>query len=102
MQEFFAGVWEAVKLVPEGCVTTYGDIAKHLGRPRHARQVGYALHCNPDPDNIPCHRVVNGKGKVSEAFAFGGANMQYQLLLDEGVVFLNESFVDISKHRFIF
>ena len=58
-----------------------------------ARQVGWALHVNPDPKNIPCYRVVNKQGKVSESFAFGGANVQRALLESEGVIFDKNGFV---------
>lgn len=49
------------------------------------RAVGNALHKNPDPDNIPCFRVVNSKGELSGAFAFGGANVQAERLMADGV-----------------
>ena len=66
---------------------TYGTIANILGNLKSARQVGYALHVNPDPENIPCYRVVNRFGEVSKAFAFGGENRQKELLEKEGVIF---------------
>lgn len=67
---------------------TYGQIALAAGvkNPRH---VGRYLHQNPDPDNIPCHRVVNSKGELAGAFAFGGAETQRKLLESEGVEFVN-------------
>ena len=68
-------------------VMTYGDIAEILGNRHMARQVGWALHVNPSPSTIPCYRVVNRFGEVSSAFAFGGANVQKQLLEEEGVIF---------------
>ena len=58
-----------------------------MGNPRLSRVVGYALHVNPNPERIPCHRVVNRFGEVSSAFAFGGGNRQRELLLKEGVEF---------------
>ncbi len=79
-----------VQRIPKGKVTTYGDVARLIGNPRMSRVVGYALHVNPDPANIPCHRVVNRFGEVSEAFAFGGGNRQYELLMEEGVGFDEE------------
>ena len=69
---FFDKVYEAVKKVPCGKVTTYGDVARLCGNPRMARQVGWALHCNPQPGVIPCHRVVFSSGSVCTGFAFGG------------------------------
>ena len=82
----FEKIYEQVKRIPEGRVATYGQIAALAGRPRAARVVGYALHKNPMPGVIPCHRVVNREGKVSPAFAFGGKNMQIELLTKEGVI----------------
>ncbi len=85
--EFFAAVYEVVKKVPYGRVITYGKIAELLGNKRMSRQVGWALHANPSPETIPCYRVVNRFGEVSEAFAFGGGNRQRILLEAEGVIF---------------
>ena len=84
---FFAMVYEVVKRIPKGRVTTYGNIAKILGKPNMSRQVGWALHANPSPETIPCYRVVNRFGEVSKAFAFGGENAQRALLEQEGIIF---------------
>ena len=84
---FFERVYEVVKSIPYGTVMTYGDIARILGNPKSSRQVGWALHVNPEPDVIPCYRVVDRFGRVSKAFAFGGENRQRQLLEQEGVKF---------------
>ena len=83
--------------IPRGKVATYGQIAAAIGNKRLARVVGYALHVNPEPGVIPCHRVVKRDGEVSSAFAFGGANRQVELLKAEGVGFLDDSHVDM-KH----
>lgn len=61
-------IYEAVKKIPKGCVATYGQVAAMAGEPKMARAVGNALHKNPDPDHIPCYRVVNSKGELSGAF----------------------------------
>lgn len=84
---FFETVYEIVKQIPRGKVLSYGQIARAAGFPRKAREVGWALHVNPDPEHIPCHRVVNRDGRVSPAFVFGGENMQVALLKSEGVEF---------------
>ncbi len=84
---FFERVYEVVKSIPKGKVMTYGQIATICGNKRMSRQVGWALHANPTPSLIPCYRVVNRFGEVSSAFAFGGANVQRDLLEKEGVVF---------------
>lgn len=94
----FERIYEVVKQIPRGYVATYGQIALLAGNPRWARVVGYALHVNPDPEHIPCFRVVNRVGEVSKAFAFGGENMQIQLLQQEGVTFTCEGRVDLKKH----
>ncbi len=84
---FFEKVYQIVKQIPYGKVMSYGEIAFLAGNKRMARQVGWALHVNPDPENIPCYRVVDRFGRVSKAFAFGGENRQRQLLEQEGVIF---------------
>ncbi len=93
----FEKVYEIVKKIPEGRVATYGQIARLLGNPRYSRVVGYALHVNPSPDTIPCFRVVNRDGRTSPAFAFGGQDVQKELLLSEGVEFLPNGNVDLSR-----
>lgn len=94
---FFERVYEAVKKIPEGRVATYGQIACMAGSPRAARQVGYALHVNPQPFVIPCHRVVNRFGRLAPAFAFGGEEVQAALLEAEGVC-VADGFVDLEKY----
>jgi len=81
----FGKIYEVVKKIPKGKVASYGQVAAMAGNPRWSRVVGYALHCNPDPENIPCHRVVFRDGSISPAFAFGGQNAQEELLKKEGV-----------------
>ena len=95
---FFASVYEIVKQIPPGRVATYGQVARLAGNSRMARQVGYALHSNPEQENIPCHRVVNRFGGCSSAFAFGGIEIQRALLEDEGVGFTAEGRVDLEKY----
>ena len=84
---FFDKVYEVVKTVPKGKVITYGKIAEILGNKRMSKQVGWALHANSSPETVPCYRVVNRLGEVSSSFAFGGANVQKQMLLSDGVKF---------------
>ena len=78
-------IYEAVKKIPKGKVATYGQIAEMAGDRKMARAVGNALHKNPDPDSIPCYRVVNAKGELSGEFAFGGENAQAKLLMADGI-----------------
>ena len=95
---FFENVYEAVQLIPRGKVGTYGQIARIIGAPRSSRAVGYALHANPRPGVIPCHRVVNREGRLAPAFAFGGPEIQAQLLESEGVEVGEDFVVDLGKY----
>ncbi len=94
----FEKIYDVVARIPKGKVATYGQVALLAGNPRWSRVVGYALHVNPDPERIPCHRVVDRFGSVSEAFAFGGENRQIYLLTEEGV-HLTEGVVDLSEYQ---
>ena len=95
-------VYDFVKNIPRGKVATYGQIALFLGNRNYARVVGNILHGNPDPEHIPCHRVVNAQGKLARSYAFGGFETQRRLLESEGVVFKNEQIVDLSVSQMIF
>ena len=94
----FEKIYEVVKNIPKGKVATYGQVALLAGNPRWARVVGYALHVNPEPGIIPCHRVVNREGKVAPGFAFGGEGVQRQLLESEGIVFETDGRIDLEKY----
>ena len=90
-------IYEAVKKIPKGHVATYGQIAEMAGNPRMSRAVGNALHKNPDPLHIPCFRVVNSKGELAGAFAFGGGKAQEELLRADGVEVVDGK-VDLEKY----
>lgn len=94
----YDNIYEVVKSIPKGRVATYGQVAFLAGNSRRARVVGYALHNNPDPSAIPCHRVVNREGKVAESFAFGGGEAQRTLLEAEGIVFESNGRIDLEKY----
>lgn len=94
----FQAIYEVVRSIPKGRVATYGMVAMLAGNPRWARVVGYALHVNPEPGVIPCHRVLNRHGEVAPAFAFGGADVQRALLESEGIVFEADGRVDLKKY----
>ena len=94
---FVQQVYSLVQQIPEGHVTTYGEIANALGT-KDARRVGHALHANPDGDNTPCHRVVAKDGQLSESYAFGGSLEQYAKLKSEGVTFVDRTHVNLTKH----
>lgn len=91
-------IYEAVKKIPKGKVATYSQVAELAGNKRMARAVGNALHNNPDPETIPCYRVVNAKGELAGAFAFGGENVQAELLRADGIVVTNGK-VDLEKFQ---
>jgi len=90
-------IYEAVKQIPRGKVATYAQVAAMAGNPKMCRAVGNALHKNPDPDNIPCYRVVNAKGELAGAFAFGGADVQANLLRADGIEVIDNK-VDLAKY----
>ncbi|WP_051233714.1 methylated-DNA--[protein]-cysteine S-methyltransferase [Butyrivibrio sp. NC3005] len=93
-------IYEAVKKIPKGKVATYADVAQMAGDRKMARAVGNALHKNPDPGTIPCHRVVNSKGELAGEYAFGGAWKQAQILESEGVEIVGNK-VNLEKYRLV-
>ena len=92
----YARIYAVVRAIPRGKVATYGQVARLAGNPRWSRVVGYALHVNPDPEGIPCYRVVDRMGRTSKAFAFGGSDVQRALLEADGVQFLPDGRVDLA------
>jgi methylated-DNA-protein-cysteine methyltransferase-like protein len=93
-ESFAERVYAVVRQIPQGSVATYGQIAAMIGAPRSARYVGFALHRNPYQGEVPCHRVVFRDGGLAPGFAFGGPNVQRELLEKEGVVFTEK----VSSH----
>ena len=91
-------IYEAVKKIPKGKVATYGQVAEMAGDRNMARAVGNALHKNPEPGVIPCHRVVSAKGMLAGEFAFGGVGEQAKLLEAEGVRVVDGK-VDLKKYH---
>ncbi len=92
-------IYDAVRQIPRGKVATYARVAEMAGNPRMYRAVGNALHRNPDPEGIPCYRVVNSKGQLAGAFAFGGENVQARLLEADGIEVVNGQ-VDLKKYGY--
>lgn len=88
-------VYEVVRKISKGRVATYGGIAEMVGI--SPRLVGQALHNNPDPERIPCHRVVDRNGRIAENFAFGGWREQRRRLAEEGIAFIDAMHVDLKK-----
>ena len=91
-------IYDIVKQIPRGTGCHLWTGAALAGNKRWARVVGYALHVNPDPEGIPCYRVVNREGRVSEAFAFGGENRQIGLLEADGIE-VKDGCIDLSKYQ---
>lgn len=92
-------VYEIVKSIPNGYVTTYKEIAIKLGNKNLSRVVGNILHNNPNEDEIPCYKVVNSKGILSNNFAFGGIDEQRKRLLNDGIEVIDNK-VDLNKYLF--
>lgn len=98
MTGFFAEVYAVVARIPVGKVMTYGQVARRMGKPDSARQVGWALHANRDTKRVPCHRVVNRHGKTASGYAGGGAAAQQRKLEAEGVRFSRDGKIDLKKY----
>jgi len=95
---FFEEVYEMCKKIPKGKVATYGQIAFLIGKPRCARQVGWALSSCPDPKNIPWHRVLNRFGKLHQSDVLGNMHIQRDLLKEEGISFIDDFTIDLKYY----
>jgi methylated-DNA-[protein]-cysteine S-methyltransferase len=91
-------VYDIIAQIPEGKVTTYGDIARALGHPRASRVIGRILNKNPNPILTPCHRVIKSNGNIG-GYAFGKARKK-ELLKKEGLSFIGDSTTQLGKYRF--
>lgn len=96
MKGFYEQVYDLVAKIPVGTVTTYGDIAKMLGRPRAARFVGYAMNASCETDDLPWHRVTFSDGKTWDG---EWKRVQHDLLTAEGVGFTPDGRIDVEKYR---
>lgn len=96
---FFESVYKVVQQIPTGKVLSYGDVARLAGNPKMSRQVGWALHVNPEQGVIPCHRVVFKDGSLTRGFAFGGIEIQRAMLVEEGVEVSRDFKIDMKKFR---
>jgi O-6-methylguanine DNA methyltransferase len=99
VSKFAARVYELTSKVPEGKVTTYGAIARKMGRPKASRAVGAALRANPTPIVVPCHRVVGFDGSLRGYGGGSGIPTKAKLLRKEGVS-VSEGRVDLSRFLF--
>ncbi|HEV3433439.1 MAG TPA: MGMT family protein [Nitrososphaera sp.] len=90
-------VYDMVAQIPEGKVTTYGDIARALGHPGASRAIGRILNRNPNPVTTPCHRVIKSDGKLG-GYAFGKIKKK-ELLKKEGLRFIEDSAMEFASYR---
>lgn len=97
-KDFFLHVYEIVKLIPPGRVTSYGSIAKVLGTPKSSRMVGWAMNASHSHPDIPAHRVVNRIGLLTGKMHFGSPEKMQELLEKEGVVVKNDRVVNFEEH----
>ena len=104
-RNFYEQVYDVVRCIPPGTVTSYGRVAQMLGRPNAARAVGYALSALKDRQNdenddagIPWHRVLNSKGRISIKNRRYSAERQAELLRREGVVVSDDLKVDLEEY----
>ncbi|MCI8620655.1 MAG: MGMT family protein [Clostridia bacterium] len=97
-EELSKNIYEYLRKIPNGKVVTYKQIAENFGNKGLARMVGNALHKNPDGDKYPCYKVLNSKGKLAEAFAFGGKEAQKEKLEKDGIEVINNK-VDLEKYQ---
>ena len=98
-ESFFLDVFEIVRLIPKGRVTSYGAIAKYLGTGKSARMVGWAMNASHGQNpKVPAHRVVNSKGLLTGKFHFTDPNQMQELLEKEGIVVKDDQIKDYKTH----
>lgn len=95
---FFERVYDVVRQIPYGKVTSYGAIAKAIGSPQSSRMVGYAMNASHTMDDVPAHRVVNRNGMLTGKHHFEGSNLMQQLLESEGIKVVENKILDFEKH----
>jgi len=96
--DFYDRVYDVVRQIPEGRVTSYGAIAKALGATRASRVVGYAMNVAHSRPDVPAHRVVNRLGVLTGKHHFGGINAMEQLLEAEGVTVVDDQIQNFDQH----
>jgi methylated-DNA-protein-cysteine methyltransferase-like protein len=97
--DFFKDVYEVVRLIPTGKVTSYGAIARYLGAARSSRLVGYAMNASHEQaEYVPAHRVLNRNGLLTGKHHFSHPNEMQELLEKEGLIIENEQVKDFSNH----
>lgn len=96
-KSFFEKVYEVVRLIPPGRVTSYGAIARYLGTGSSARMVGWAMNHSHTVGDVPAHRVVNRNGRLTGKHHFGGPRVMQQLLESEGIRVIDDQVADFEK-----
>jgi methylated-DNA-protein-cysteine methyltransferase-like protein len=94
---FFNDVYDVVRLIPPGRVTTYGAIAKYLGATRSSRMVGWAMNASHTQPDIPAHRVVNRQGMLTGKMMFSYPMQMQELLEEEGVRVVDDKVVEFER-----
>ena len=94
---FFQRVYEVVRLIPYGRVTSYGAIAKYLGSGGSARMVGWAMNASHTYNDVPAHRVVNGIGLLTGKRHFEGSQLMEQLLKSEGIMIEDDTVINFKQ-----
>ena len=96
--DFFDKVYNVVRQIPEGKVTSYGAIANYLGVKKSARLVGWAMNASHGDNSIPAHRVVNRVGLLTGKHHFGGTKIMQQLLENEGILIKENKILNLESH----
>lgn len=97
-QSFFDKVFDVVRQIPVGRITTYGIIAKHIGSPKAARMVGWAMNKSGlEKEYVPAHRVVNRKGLLTGKHHFANQNTMAEMLESEGITIIENRIQDFEK-----
>jgi methylated-DNA-protein-cysteine methyltransferase-like protein len=96
--DFFEKVYEVVRQIPYGRVSTYGAIAKSIGAAKSARAVGYAMNASHQYDDVPAHRVVNRNGVLTGKHHFPGTHVMQQMLEAEGIEVVDDQIINFEKH----
>jgi len=99
--DFFEKVYEVVRQIPYGRVSTYGAIAKAIGAAKSARTVGYAMNASHQYDDVPAHRVVNRNGALTGKHHFPGTHVMQQMLEAEGIEVIDDQIINFKKHLWI-
>jgi methylated-DNA-protein-cysteine methyltransferase related protein len=97
-KDFFADVYDVVRLIPSGRVTSYGAIARYLGSARSSRMVGWAMNSAHGLKDVPAHRVVNRNGLLTGKMHFKTPDLMEELLKKEGILVKEDQILEFKKH----